>query len=197
MTMTSSDHTRIPDTVATTADDMGVTILVADPQDTDEGTDPPQPARYEVRPGSLKARLRDEQRAALKAGEKVRLSALRMLSAAVTNREVELARALTDQEFEEVALREVKRRKEAVEAFASAGRDDRAQTEREEQRILEAYVPAGLSEEEVDALVDEAVSATGASGMGDLGKVMGFVMAKAKGRVDGKVVQAKVRARLG
>jgi uncharacterized protein len=172
---------------------------VADHEGTADRADTPapQPARYEVRPGSLKARLRDEQRAALKSGEKVRLSALRMLSAAVTNREVELARPLTDEEFVEVAAREVKRRKEAAEAFASGGREDRAETEREEQRILEAYVPAGLSEEEVDAVVDEAISTTGASGPGDLGKVMGYVMAKAKGRVDGKAVQAKVRARLG
>jgi uncharacterized protein len=172
---------------------------VADQEGTADRSDAPatQPARHEVRPGSLKARLRDEQRAALKSGEKVRLSTLRMLSAAVTNREVELARPLTDEEFVEVAVREVKRRKEAAEAFASGGREDRAEAEREEQRILEAYVPAGLSEEEVDALVDDAISATGASGPGDLGKVMGQVMAKARGRVDGKAVQAKVRARLG
>jgi uncharacterized protein len=150
-----------------------------------------------VPPGSLKARLVDEQRAALKAGQKVRLSALRMLSAAVTNREVEVGRPLTDQELVEVATREVKRRKEAVEAFAGAGRHDRADTEREEQRVLEEFVPAGLSDAETEALVDEAISATGATGPTDLGKVMGYVMGKAKGRVDGKVVQTTVRSRLG
>jgi uncharacterized protein YqeY len=145
----------------------------------------------------LKARLVLEQRAALKSGQKVRLSALRMLSAAVTNREVEVGRPLTDEEFVEAATREVKRRKEAVEAFAGAGRHDRADTEQEEQRVLEEFVPAGLSDAEAESLIDEAISATGAAGPGDLGKVMGYVIGKAKGRVDGKAVQAQVRARLG
>jgi hypothetical protein len=145
----------------------------------------------------LKARLVEEQRGALKSRQKTRLSALRMLSAAVTNREVEVGRPLTDEEFVEVATREVKRRKEAVEAFAGAGRRDRADTEREEQWILEEFVPAGLSDAEADSLIDEAISATGAAGPGDLGKVMGYIMGKAKGRVDGKAVQAQVRARLG
>jgi uncharacterized protein YqeY len=147
--------------------------------------------------GSLKERLGQEMRAAMKAREKVRLSALRLLTAAVKNREVELGHALSDEEFVEVAGREVKRRKEAIEAYESAGREDRAQTEREEQGVLEAYVPDGLTDEEVDALVEEAVASTGASGPTDLGKVMGHVMGKGKGRVDGKVVQEKVRARLG
>jgi uncharacterized protein len=156
-----------------------------------------QPSRYQVPPGSLKARLVEEQRAAMKAREKVRLSALRMLSAAVTNREVEVGHPLTDQEFVQVAAREVKRRKEAAEAFAAAGRDERAATEREEQQVLETYLPAGLSEEEIASLIDEAISVTGATGPGDMGKVMGYVMGKASGRVDGKAVQALVRGRLG
>lgn len=166
-----------------------------------DAEDPPataeRPSRHHVPPGSLKARLIEEQRAALKSGQKVRLSALRMLSAAVTNREVEAGRPLTDPEFVEVATREVKRRKEAAEAFAGGGRLDRADTERQEQRVLEEFVPAGMSEAEAEALVDEAISATGATGLGDLGKVMSYVMGKAKGRVDGKAVQSRVRARLG
>jgi uncharacterized protein len=150
-----------------------------------------------VKPGSLKERLGEEMRAAMKAREKVRLGALRMLAAAVKNREVEVGHALIDEEFVEVAGREVKRRREAIEAYEQAGRPDRAQTEREEQAVLEAYVPAALPEAEVDALIDEAVASTAATGPGDLGKVMGFVMGKGKGRVDGKVVQAKVKERLG
>jgi uncharacterized protein YqeY len=149
-----------------------------------------------VEAGSLKERLGSDMRAAMKAREKVRLSALRMLMAAVKNREVEVGHALSDEEFVEVAGREVKRRKEAIQAYEGAGRTDRAETEREEQSVLEAYVPARLSEAEVDALIDEAVAATGATRPGDLGKVMGAVMSKAKGRVDGKTVQAKVRERL-
>src|SRR2546422_3134376 len=170
---------------------------MADLEDSAEPSATGQPSRYHVPPGSLKARLVEEQRAALKSGKKIRLSALRMLSAAVTNREVEVGRPLTDEEFVEVATREVKRRKEAVEAFAAAGRQERAATEQEEQQVLETYLPAGLSEDEVASLIEEALSVTGAAGPGDLGKVMGYVMGKAKGRVDGKAVQARVRARLG
>ncbi|HET6771062.1 MAG TPA: GatB/YqeY domain-containing protein [Actinomycetota bacterium] len=145
----------------------------------------------------LKDRLSKEMREALKAGEKVRLSALRLLSAAVKNREVELRREVSDDEFLEVVAREVKRRKEAAEAYEKADRQDRVDLEREEQAALEAYLPAGLSDSEVDALVQEAIVATGATGPGDLGKVMGYVMEQAKGRVDGGKVNALVRSRLG
>jgi uncharacterized protein YqeY len=145
---------------------------------------------------SLKQRLAGEMTDALRAGQKVRLSALRLLAAAVKNREVELRRELSDDEFVEVVGRQVKQRRDSIEAYRGAGREDLADREREEEAILLAYLPEQLSETEVDALIDEALVATGATGPGDLGKVMGVVMARAKGRVDGKVVQAKVRARL-
>lgn len=145
----------------------------------------------------LKARLSGEMKEALKAGEKVRLSALRLLSAAVKNREVELRREVSEEEFLEVVAREVKRRKEAAEAYEKGNRQDLVDREREEQATLEAYLPEGLSDREVEALIDEAITATGASGPGDLGRVMGHVMAKAKGRVDGGRVNELVRSRLG
>lgn len=144
----------------------------------------------------MKERLAEEIKAALKAGEKIKLGALRLLSASVKNREVELLHPLSDEEFLEVAVREVKRRKEAIEAFSGAGREDLVAKESEEQRVLETYLPAALSQDELATLVEEAISATDASAPGDLGKVMGYVMGKAKGRVDGKQVQAKVRERL-
>ncbi len=146
--------------------------------------------------GSLKERLAAEMRTAMKKRDTVRLGALRLLTAAVKNREVELRHELSDDEFVEVAGREVKRRREAIEAYEKAGREDRASVEREEQRVLESYLPDALSEEELAALIDEAVASMGASGPGDLGRVMGYVMGKGKGRVDGKAVQAKVRQRL-
>jgi len=145
----------------------------------------------------LKQRMQQEITASLKSGDKVRLGTLRLLSAAVKNREVELGHELSDEEFVEVATKEIKRRREAIEAYKGAGREDRAEAERAEMEVLSDYVPAGLTDEEVDALIDEAVAATGAAGPGDLGKVMGLVMAAAKGRADGKAVQAKVRERLG
>jgi uncharacterized protein YqeY len=148
-------------------------------------------------PESLKDRMTRELREALKAGERLRLSTLRMLSTAVKYREVELRRGLSDEEFVEVVGREAKRRREAVEAYRSAGREDRAETEDQERAVLEAYLPEGLSDAEVDTLIEEAVASTGASGPADMGKVMGLVMSRAKGRADGRVVQARVRDRLG
>ncbi len=146
---------------------------------------------------SLKERLAEESTAALKAGEKLRLSTLRLLAASVKNREVELLHSLDDDEFVEVATREAKRRREAIEAYQDAGREDRAAVEREELAVLQTYLPATLTDAEVDALIDEAVAETGASGPDDMGKVMGVVMAAAKGRADGRAVQARVRSRLG
>ena len=146
---------------------------------------------------TLKERLREEMTSAMRAREKVRLSALRMLSASITNREKELMHELSDDEVREVGAREVKKRTEAIEAFDAAGRTELADKEREERTVLEPYAPARLGEEKVDALIDEAFAATGATGPQDLGAVMGFVMGRAKGQVDGSVVQRKVKERLG
>lgn len=147
--------------------------------------------------GTLKERLAAELTEAMKARDALRLGALRMLTAGVKNREVEVGHELSDEEFQEVAATEVKRRREAAEAFDEAGRPELAERERAEQAVLETFLPERLSEEEVAALIDEAVAATGASGPGDLGKVMGRVMGRAKGRVDGGEVNRLVRERLG
>lgn len=146
---------------------------------------------------SLKERLAVELRQAMKAREAIRVATLRMLTAAVKNREVEVGHELSDEELVQVATREVRRRREAIEAYRKAGRQDRADTEAEEQRVLEGYIPAGLSDREVDSAIEEAIAATGATGPGDLGRVMGAVMANVKGRADGRIVQRKVRDRLG
>jgi uncharacterized protein len=146
---------------------------------------------------TLKRQLSTEITDALRAGEKVRLGALRLLSAAVVNREKELGHELDDDEFREVAAKEVKKRSEAIEAFDGAGRRELADKERAERDAIASYAPESLSEDEVDALVEEALASTGATSLKELGQVMGFVMSRAKGRVDGKVVQAKVRDRLG
>jgi uncharacterized protein YqeY len=146
---------------------------------------------------NLKATIQAETVAALKAGEKVTVGALRMLTAAIVNKEKELRRDLSDDEVREVAAKEVKKRTESIEAFESAGRQELADKEETERQILRAYAPEQLSDEQVDALVEDAIASTGASGVQEMGKVMGAVMAGAKGKVDGSVVQAKVRARLG
>ena len=147
--------------------------------------------------GALKDRLSVELREAMKARDTTRLATLRLLSAAVRNREVELGHELSDVELQAVASTEVKRRREAAEAFEQGGRPELAEKERAEQAILETYLPEQLSGEELDAIIDEAVAATGASGPGDLGQVMGQVMARAKGRAEGGEVRRRVAERLG
>lgn len=146
---------------------------------------------------SLRDRIQADLTAAMKARDAVRVGALRMLITALVNREKELRRPLTDEEVREVAAREVKRRAESIEAFEAGGRADLVAKETAEREILAAYAPKQLSEAELDRLIEEAIAEVGATGPGDLGKVMGKVMGAAKGRVDGSVAQRKVRARLG
>jgi uncharacterized protein len=146
---------------------------------------------------SLKDQVKTRTTAALKSGDKVTVGALRLLSAAITNREKEVGHELADDEVREVANKEVKKRTESIEAFEAAGRTELVDKERAERDVLEPYAPAQLDEGAVDALIDEAFAATGASGPQDMGKVMGFIMGKAKGQVDGALVQRKVKERLG
>lgn len=145
---------------------------------------------------TLKTSVRDEMTAALKAGDKPRLGALRLLAAAITNREKELRHQLSDDEVREVAAREVKRRSESIDAFEAAGRTELAERERLERDVLAVYAPEQLDEAELDALIDEAIASTGATSAKEIGRVMGAVMASAKGRADGADVQRKVRGRL-
>jgi uncharacterized protein len=150
-----------------------------------------------VSDSNLRSEIQVQTQQALKAGDKLRVGALRLLSAAIKNKEVELRHELSDDEVRDVAGKEVKKRTESIEAFDAAGRTELADKERAEREMLSAYAPAQLAEDEVDALVDEALAATGATSVKEMGKVMGFVMGKAKGKVDGGVVQEKVRAKLG
>lgn len=146
---------------------------------------------------TLKERIRSELTAAMKAGDKMKLGTLRMLTTAIVNREKEVLHELSDDEVREVAAREVKRRTESIEAFERGDRPDLVAKETAERDLLAAYAPEQLSDEKVDALIDEAIAATGATSVKEMGKVMGAVMGRARGAVDGSAVQAKVRARLG
>src|SRR5512134_365402 len=101
--------------------------------------------------------------AAMRSGDKVRLGALRMLAAAITNREKEVLHELADDEVREVAGREVKKRAESIEAFEAGGREDLAEKERAEREVLRPYAPEQLDEAAVDALIDEALASTGAA----------------------------------
>jgi uncharacterized protein len=147
--------------------------------------------------GEIADRLSAEIKDAMKAGDRTRLQTVRLLATAVRNREIELGRDLTEDDLVEVASREVKRRKEAAEAYDRGGRAELAEKERAEQALLEKYLPERLSEAEVAAAVDEAIRSTDSAGPGDLGKVMGHVMGRFKGRVDGAEVNRLARERLG
>jgi hypothetical protein len=146
--------------------------------------------------GEVAETLSTRIKEAMKSGDRTRLATLRMLSTSVKNREVELGHDLSEEEFVEVVGREVKRRKEAAEAYRGAQRPELEERERAEQVILEEYLPEQLSEEEVSKVVDEAIAATGASGPKEVGKVMAHVMLEHKGRVDGSTVNRMARERL-
>jgi uncharacterized protein YqeY len=136
--------------------------------------------------------------AAMKAQEALKLSVLRMMKAALKNKQIELGRPLEDSEALAVLRTLVKQRHESVEQFRKGGREDLATKEEAEIKIVEKYLPAAVPDAEVDAAVAAAITETGAAGPKDMGKVMKAVMAKFAGRsVDGKRVSEKVRAKLG
>jgi hypothetical protein len=136
--------------------------------------------------------------AAMKAREELRLSVLRMAKAALMNKKVELGKPLGDAEALAVLRTLIKQRRDSVQQFRQGKRDDLADKEEAEIKIIEGYLPAGASEEEIDAAVAAAIQETAATGAKDLGKVMKAAMAKLAGKsVDGKQVNEKVRAKLG
>ena len=136
--------------------------------------------------------------AALKAQEVLKLSVLRMMKAALKNKQVELGKPPDDAQAVAVLRTLVKQRQESVEAFRQGRRLDLAEKEEAEIKIVESYLPATASDEEIDAAVAAAIAETGAAGPKDLGKVMKVAMAKLAGKnVDGKRVNEKVRAKLG
>ena len=146
----------------------------------------------------LKERLRADLNAAMRARDQVRLRTLRLALTSITNEEVAgaSARELTDDEVVKVLTREARKRREAAEAFSAAGRSDQAAAERAEGEVLAGYLPAQLSDDELAALVDAAIAATGASGMSGLGQVMKTVTPRVAGRADGARIAAEVRRRL-
>jgi uncharacterized protein len=147
---------------------------------------------------ALKDRLRGDLTEAMKARDEVRTRTLRMALTSITREEVAgaSARELSDDEVVKVLTREGKRRREAAEAFAAAGRDEQAAAERAEGAILDGYLPAQLSDEEIAAMVAAVIDETGASGMAAMGQVMKVLTPRVAGRADGARVAAEVRRRL-
>jgi uncharacterized protein YqeY len=146
---------------------------------------------------SLQQTIERDYKQAFKANDRVVVSALRMLKSAIKNREIEVGRELTDEETIEVVSRETKRRREAAMQYQAGGRADLVAHEQADISIYGRYLPAQLSEAELLTIITETMAAVGASRPSDLGKLMGAVMAKVKGRADGAAVQAAVRRALG
>ena len=148
---------------------------------------------------ALKDRLRTDLTAAMRARDEVRLRTLRMALTSITKEEVagESARELSDDEVTAVLTREAKRRREAAEAFAAAGREEQAAAERAEGEILDTYLPAQLSDAELGELVTAAIAETGADSPRAMGQVMKVLTPRVAGRAEGARVAAEVRRRLG
>ena len=146
----------------------------------------------------LKERLRADLTVAMRARDQVRLRTLRMALTAIANEEVagEESRELSDDDIVKVLTREAKKRREAAEAFGSAGRADQAAAERAEGDVLAEYLPAQLGDDELARIVSEVIAETGASGMSAMGQVMKAVTPRVAGRAEGARVAAEVRRRL-
>jgi uncharacterized protein len=136
-------------------------------------------------------------KAAMRSGEKERLGVIRMITSAIKQREVDERIALDDAQVLSVLEKMIKQRKESLEQFKAGNRQDLVDKEAAEITLLQGYMPSQLSGAEIDALIAEAVAATGASSIKDMGKVMAIIKGKAQGRADMGAVGAKIKAKLG
>ncbi len=146
---------------------------------------------------SLKARIQEDMKSALRAGEKERLANIRMLMAAIKQREVDERIELDDAQVLAVVDKMVKQRRESIAQFTAGGRADLVAKEEAELKLLAAYLPAQLSEAELDALISAAIASTGAASIKDMGKVMAAIKAQAAGRADMGAVGARIKSKLG
>jgi len=145
---------------------------------------------------SLKVRLTEDMQAAMKSGDKARLSVLRMALAGVKQREVDTRRPLDDAGVQTVIERMIKQGRDSLSQFRDGGRADLVAKEEAEIKVLQTYLPQPLSEAELDTFIAECIDTAGATSVKDLGKVMGVIKAKAAGRVDMSTVSARVRTML-
>jgi hypothetical protein len=145
---------------------------------------------------TLKERITEDMKSAMRAGEKDRLGVVRMILAAIKQREVDERITLDDAQVLAVLEKMAKQRKESITQFESGGRADLVAKENAELVILQSYLPAQMSEAELDAIIAEAIAATGATTVKDMGKVMGIVKGKAAGRADMGAVGARIKQKL-
>jgi uncharacterized protein len=144
----------------------------------------------------LKDRITEDMKGAMRAGEKERLGTIRLVLAAIKQREVDERITLDDGQVLAVLEKMIKQRKESIAQFESGGRADLVAKEQAELAVLQVYLPAQMSDAEIDALIAEAVATTGATSVKDMGKVMGIVKAKAQGKADMGAVSARIKQKL-
>ena len=142
---------------------------------------------------TFKNKLDQEMILAAKAGDKVRLSALRLLKNGLHNREIDLKRELSEAEFLQLLSGMVKQRRDSIEQFEKGGRSDLVEKEEAELNVIREFMPAQMSEAELDAIIADTIRETGAAGVRDMGKVMKILMPKVTGKADGKTVGEKVK----
>lgn len=147
-------------------------------------------------PATLKERVTEDMKTALRAREKDRLGALRLILAAIKQREIDSRAALDDPQVLAVMDKMVKQRRESIDQFLRAGRDDLVAREQLELDVISTYLPEPLSDTEIDSLIDTVLAATGAVSMKDMGRAMGQLKPQLQGRADMAVVSARVKARL-
>jgi uncharacterized protein len=146
---------------------------------------------------ALKDRITEDMKTAMRAGDKERLATVRLLLAAIKQREVDERIALDDGQILAVIEKMMKQRRESITQFEIGGRSDLVAKENAEIGVLQAYLPAQLTPSEVETLIAEAIAATGAASIKDMGKVMGFVKPKAQGRTDMGALSARIKQKLG
>ena len=146
---------------------------------------------------ALRDRITEDMKAAMRAGEKERLATVRLALAAIKQREVDERITLSDEQVLAVLEKMIKQRREAIVQFESGGRADLVAKESAEIEVLKHYLPAQLSDAEIEALIQEAIAATGASSLKDMGKVMAAVKPKAQGRTDMGALSARIKQKLG
>ena len=146
---------------------------------------------------TLKERITEDMKAAMRSGEKERLGAIRMITAAIKQREVDERITLDDAAVIGVIEKMIKQRKESLQQFQAGNRQDLADKEAAEITLLQTYLPEALGEAELESLIAEAIAASNASSVKDMGKVMALIKAKAQGRADMAAVGAKIKAKLG
>ena len=145
---------------------------------------------------ALKARIQEDMKSAMRAKEMDRLGTIRLLLSAMKQKEVDERIVLSDSDILSIINKMIKQRRESIAQFQQGNRTDLAQKEEQEIAVLSAYMPAQLSDAEVDAMIAEAITSTGAASIKDMGKVMGIVKAKAQGQVDMAKVGEKIKAKL-